>query len=323
VNQRRLAREITMRRHPSAIPSLATTVAAAAALLAAAALWAGPSVAQSQQPRQQQVPPPGGQAQPLQRGPQPVPPAAQQRPQQQPQPPQQPQQAQQPPQPPPGPYQPVMISAPQPVSDPSFEPFRNQITEIARRKDRAALARLIVAQGFFWLGEQGDKADRRRPGIDNLSRALNLAAKDGVGWEALAGYASDPTAMPFPEKKDTLCAPADPVFDEKALEELTKATGTSVGDWGYPVQPSIEVRQTAQPNSPVLEKLGMHFVRVIDEPNPPQPAANQPPMLRVVTPSGKTGFLSAEVLSPLGNDQLCYVKEAGGWKIAGFIGGEP
>ncbi len=32
-------------------------------------------------------------------------------------------------------------------------------------------------------------------------------------------------------------------------------------------------------------------------------------MLRVVTPSGKTGFVPAEALSPLGNDQLCYSKE--------------
>ena len=45
-------------------------------------------------------------------------------------------------------------------------------------------------------------------------------------------------------------------------------------------------------------------------------------MLRVVTPSGKIGFVPADAISPLGNDQLCYVKEGGGWKIAGFIGGE-
>ncbi len=50
----------------------------------------------------------------------------------------------------------------------------------------------------------------------------------------------------------------------------------------------------------------------------PQPG----PMLKVVTPSGKTGFVPAEALSPLGNDQLCYSKEAGGWKISGFIGGD-
>jgi hypothetical protein len=40
----------------------------------------------------------------------------------------------------------------------------------------------------------------------------------------------------------------------------------------------------------------------------------------VATPSGKIGFISADVLAPLGNDQVCYVKEADGWKIAGFVG---
>jgi len=50
---------------------------------------------------------------------------------------------------------------------------------------------------------------------------------------------------------------------------------------------------------------------------------NQPsPMLKVVTPSGKTGFVPAEALSPLGSDQLCFTKEGGNWKISGFIGGD-
>jgi hypothetical protein len=29
------------------------------------------------------------------------------------------------------------------------------------------------------------------------------------------------------------------------------------------------------------------------------------------------------VVLPIGGEQLCYIKEAGGWKIAGFMGGEP
>ena len=52
------------------------------------------------------------------------------------------------------------------------------------------------------------------------------------------------------------------------------------------------------------------------------PGDQQIPMLKVVTPSGKTGFVPAEALSPLGNDQLCFSKEGGGWKISGFIGGD-
>jgi hypothetical protein len=46
-------------------------------------------------------------------------------------------------------------------------------------------------------------------------------------------------------------------------------------------------------------------------------------MMRIVTPSGKVGFVAAEAVSPLGSDQLCYGKDASGaWKIVGMIGGE-
>jgi hypothetical protein len=79
------------------------------------------------------------------------------------------------------------------------------------------------------------------------------------------------------------------------------------------------VHSGPQPNTPVVEKLGMHFVRVMPD---AAPGNQQNPTIRVVTPSGKTGFVPAEELNQLGNDQLCYSKEAGGWKISGYIGGD-
>jgi hypothetical protein len=267
---------------------------------------------QQQQPQQRPLPPPGPATQ-QQRGPQ--------QPQQQQRGPQQQQQQAQPPQAPPKPYQPVAISPPKPMADPSFDAFRNQLAEIAKRKDRASLAKLVVARDFFWLGEKGDKANKKSSGIDNLTRALNLAAKDGSGWEALTGYAADPTGMPLPDKKDTVCAPADPVFEIKQLETLAKETGTNEAEWGYPVQPGVEVRAAAQPNAPVIEKLGMHFIRVMED-DGPEPPADQMPMLKVVAPSGKVGFVPADAVSPLGSDQLCYVRDATGWRIAGFVGGD-
>jgi hypothetical protein len=272
---------------------------------------AAPALSQSQQPRP--LPPPGG----AQQQPKPLPPpGSATQPQRGPQ-----QQQAAPQQAAPKPYQPVAISAPQPVNDPSFDAFRKQLGDIARRKDRAALAKLVAAKDFFWLGEKGERADKKRSGIDNLTRALSLNAKDGIGWEALAGYAAEPTGMALPDRKDTICAPADPVFDIKQLEALAKATGTDPGEWGYPMQPGIEVRATAQASAPVIEKLGMHFVRVMDD-DGPEPPAGAMPMLRVVAPSGKVGYVPADALSPLGNDQLCYVKDAAGWKIGGFVGGE-
>ena len=223
----------------------------AAVSVAALMLAAGPALSQSQLPRPGQLPPAGGQgAPPPQRGP-----AAP--PQQQPQ-----QQAAAPAKP----YKPVAISAPAAVTDPSFEAFRKQLGAVAEKKDRKALAGLVVPN-FFWMGEKGDKADKKKPGIENLA----------------------------------------------------KATGTDEGDWAYPTQTGLEVHSGPQPNSPVVEKLGLHFVRVMQD---NAPGDQQNPMLKVVTPSGKTGFVPAEALSPLGSDQLCFSKEGGGWKISGFIGGD-
>jgi hypothetical protein len=52
------------------------------------------------------------------------------------------------------------------------------------------------------------------------------------------------------------------------------------------------------------------------------PNASQEAM-RIVTPAGRVGFVTAESINPLGSDQLCYGKDASGaWKIVGMIGGE-
>jgi hypothetical protein len=279
-------------------------VSIGATLLLAAA--ASPGLAQNQLPRPGQLPPPGGAQQPQQR-PQPAQPQQQQ---QQAQPPQQQGAGK--------PYKTVAVTAPKSMDDPSFEAFRKQLGAIAEKKDRAALAAL-VSRSFFWLGEKGDKADKKKSGIDNLAKAIGLDGKDADGWDTLAGFAADPTAAPYPEKKDTVCAPAQPDFNDDDFGALIKATGTEDADWGYPVQAGIEMHATPQANSPVIEKLGAHFVRVLED----EAAGNQQvPMLKVVAPSGKTGYVPADAISPLGNDEMCYVKEGGAWKIAGFAGGE-
>src|SRR5215207_1623322 len=266
----------------------------AAMSIAALLLAAAPALAQSQLPRPGQLPPAGGSG-----APQRAPTA----------PPQQQQPAASA-----KPYQPVAVTAPAMVNDPSFEAFRKQLGAIAAKKDRKALAGL-VAQNFFWLGEKGDKADKKKSGLDNLAKAIHLDGKEAPGWEMLGAASADPTGMPFPDRKDTICAPADPTFNPQELEALAKATGTDEGDWAFPTQSGLDVHSGPQPNSPVVERLGLHFVRVMQDQN-----AEPGPMLKVVTPAGKTGFVPAEALSPLGSDQLCYSKEAGGWKISGFVG---
>jgi hypothetical protein len=227
------------------------------------------------------------------------------------------QQAQQPPTAPPAPYATLKVAPPRPIEDPGLAAFRQELIAIAKRKDRAALARLVLVQGFFWLQESGNAAGKKT-GIEALATALNLAAKDGSGWESLSEFAADETAAPYPDRADTVCSPAGPQFNPAELEKLAEATKTDIGDWGFTAADGVEVRATATQNAPVIEMLGMQFVRVMPDlaPNAAQD------FMRVVTPSGKVGFVAAEAIYPLGSDQLCYGKDAAGaWKIVGMIGG--
>ena len=271
-------------------------------VLAAALLTIVPAAAQ--QPRPNQLPPPG-------------PPQAQP---QRPGGPQAPAQA--PATAPIKPYKALAITMPTPSTDPSYEAFRKQLADVAKRKDRAGLAKLVVAQGFFWETEGGDKADKKKSAIANLEQVMGgFSGADAQGWDALAQAAEDPTLEALPDHAGVMCGPAGPQIDGQAFEALVKATATEPGDWAFPVAPDLEVRSAAQPNAPVIEKLGLHLIRVIAEATPAN-AQTQPMFARVVTPSGKTGFVAMDGISPIGFDQLCYVKDASGWKITGFEAAE-
>ena len=219
---------------------------------------------------------------------------------------------------PPKPYQPVVVKPAQPVADPTFEIFRKQLADVVKRKDRAALQKLVVAQGFFWEGETGDKASKRKSSFENFATAIGLNEKDGTGWEIIAAAAAEPTLEKMEERKGVMCGPASPQIDDAAFEHLIKTTATDAEEWGFPNAKGVEVRATAEPNAPVIETLGLHLVRVLPD---DMGGATMPTSLRVVAPSGKVGFVPMTSLLPVVFDQLCYLKGSDGWKIAGYSGG--
>jgi hypothetical protein len=223
-----------------------------------------------------------------------------------------------PPPPPIRPYPVVAVTPPAPLTDPDFVNLRKQLADIAAKKDRAALAKLIWAH-IFWIQDK-DLADKQKSGVDNLAKAIDLDSKDGSGWDILTGFANEPTAAELAQQKGIFCAPADPNIDPKALDALGKATETDPSEWGYPSKEGLDVHAAADANSPVIEKLGMNLVHVLPDSTPPA-NANEAMLLHVATPSGKSGFIDAQALVPLGGDQMCYAKDASGWKIAGYFGG--
>jgi hypothetical protein len=219
----------------------------------------------------------------------------------------------------PNPYKAVPVTMPAAINDPTLDAFRKDIATVAQKKDRAALTRMIVAKGFFWERDD-DKPAPKKSGVEILSQALRLSAKDGSGWATLAGLAGEANAAPVPERNDLVCAPASPSFDEREVEELSETTETDLSEWGYAVRDGVEVRETPSQSAPAIEKLGMHLVRVLDD-DAPSTANTAGEWLRVVAPSGKVGFVTADALGSLLNPQICYVKEGNIWKITGLVGG--
>lgn len=214
-----------------------------------------------------------------------------------------------------GPYKIVEVKPPPAMTDPSFTTFRRQLAGIAQKQDRAALARLVVAN-FFWTPSDKDIADKSKPPIDILAKALGLDGKDAPGWFTLGLLAQETSAAPLPQRPGVICAAAPPTYDPKAFQELIKTTQTTPLDWGYPIRAGIEVRGRAQPGGAVVEKLGLHMVRLLQEDQASET------VIKVVTPSGKTGYVGADFVRDLESMLICYVKEGNSWKIAGYTGGD-
>jgi hypothetical protein len=225
---------------------------------------------------------------------------------------------------PPKAYKAIPVQVAQPYGDPSFAEFRKTLADIASKKDRAALAK-VTSNDFFWMSQAGDKADKKKSGIDNLAAAIELDAKAGGGWEGLKAASEETTLEAVPDRKGVMCSPANPKFDEAAADAVAKDTGTDPAEWGYVSKPDAVVRDAAKADAAVIDKLGLQLVRIMPEPQA-APAAGAPPQLqpflRVVTPAGKVGYVAEEFISALGTDQICYVKDGSGWKISGYAGND-
>src|SRR5829696_4166111 len=122
------------------------------------------------------------------------------------------------------PYKTVAVTVPNIPRDPSFDTFRKELGDIAKRKDRAALGQRIVARDFFWERDFSGGFEPTRSSLDNLSTALMLDADDGSGWEVLAGFAGETGAGPLPGRSPIICAPTIPQFNEEARGELIDST---------------------------------------------------------------------------------------------------
>jgi len=219
------------------------------------------------------------------------------------------------------PYKVIAVSLPSAPRDAGLDALRKELGEIAKRKDRNALAGR-TAKDFFWERDFGGNFDAAKPSIDNLTAALGLDADDGSGWDALAAFATEASAGPLPGRPNAICAPASPEFDEQARGQLIEETQTDGIEWAYPRAPGLTVRAAPQPNAAVVETLGLHLIHVLGfEGKQTDADPIRVSWARVATPSGKVGFIAPNsVVSPY-SDRLCFAKEGAAWRIGGYVGG--
>ena len=211
------------------------------------------------------------------------------------------------------PYKPVTVALPQPMTDESFDAMRKQLGEAAQRKDRAAMARLVVAQGFFWQRENRIVADPHKSGLDVLSAALGLNNKDGAGWDILTAYRrSDRLAGARPHRRPVRAGRSG--VRPQGIRRVDQGDEYRSDEWGYPVSTEIEVH-AARSRGTGDRKLSLYFVHIM-----PETAS-----IRRRTACRDTEWPDrlclVDFIAPIGNDQICYVKDNGAWKIGGYVGG--
>jgi hypothetical protein len=221
------------------------------------------------------------------------------------------------------PYKPVAVTLPAAPRDPGLDALRKELGDIAKRKDRAALAQRAVARDFFWERDFIGGFDPRKSSIDNLAAALMLEVDDGAGWDALVGFAEETSIGPLPGRPAVFCAPAIPQFNEEARAQLIESSQTDGPDWSYPRAAGLPVRAAPQAGAAVIETLGLHFVRVLGfEDKDMDTDSVRNAWARVATPSGKAGFVAPNSLVSPYADRLCYAKEGNApWRIVGYVGG--
>jgi hypothetical protein len=210
------------------------------------------------------------------------------------------------------PYGPVVVTFPDASDDAQLDAFRAELAKVARARVYAGLARLTVAQGFFWDRDFAKAFDTRKAGVDNLAAALRLEHEGGAGWVALARLAGETRMLELESRPGVVCAPAPARFDSIAFDRLIADTRTKADDWAYTREADVAVRAAPRTEAAALEILGQHFVRVLERSDD---------WTKVVAPGGTVDFVAPATLRRLEPARLCYGKDpTGRWQIAGFIG---
>jgi hypothetical protein len=228
------------------------------------------------------------------------------------------------------PYPEVKVELPDTYRpDAAFEKMQRTFADAVAKKDTERLLSLL-GPTFVWMsqGAVSDEFDFGGDAVQNFKvvfgfrqsgKQVDGGVTDGPFWDLLAGFAADQN---FDMVTDTLvCGPTvASVADEDVFKNVRQKIGADDSvEWYFTV---AETAVTAAPGGgPPVGRVVKLALPVLDvyPPVPEGQAGPAPTHLKVLLPSGKSGWIPFAAASPLSTDRLCYAHPPGGeWKIVGF-----
>lgn len=215
-------------------------------------------------------------------------------------------------------------------SDSALDAMRKSLAGAVGRKDASALFAL-VGPDFFWTadGSPAEQYDSSLDALTNFKVAFGFRAhgenKDSDGaaafWGVLDDAVSDPSLAAADDEPGIACGPVTAeVIDEGVRDRAQQEIADKDEDvvWVYTLK-EIALTEKSTGGDTVSTVSNVALPVFSRYPAPKAGAELPASFYEVLLPSGKTGWIDADGVDPLGIDRLCYGKdEAGAWKIVGY-----
>lgn len=228
------------------------------------------------------------------------------------------------------PYPEVKVQIPELYKpDAAFAKLQKSLSDAVAAQNAQSLFAL-VGPTFVWL-QQDEIADQFDFGGDALQnfkvlfgfreagKQVDGGVKDGPYWNDLANFAAN---SKFQRVTDTLvCGPMTAIASEDVLDQARQKIGADdATDWYFTLG---DTDVTASPGGgATVGHVGRVAMPLLDEyPQAREGSAAAPAIthLKVLLPSGKSGWIPVSAALLLNPDRLCFAMTANGdWKITAF-----
>jgi hypothetical protein len=215
--------------------------------------------------------------------------------------------------------------------DADFDTFRKKFLSAIESKNLLALSEL-VAPGFVWTVDSALAVDFD-PGRDAQHNFRVVFGFRGVGevadgdvengdWNLLKSFAEDDSLNQVGDGENLVCSPnAATIVSTEVYERAAARVDEAIDDvqWFFTLRATAVAKAPDDTGTPI-GKISIEAVPVLS--THPQDA-DKPTHLEILLPSGRRGWIPANVARPLQGDRLCYVRNVGReWRIGIFDAAE-